>query len=102
MALYPTQKDTYKKLKEIDGHEHDCGRAGINGGYIKNPNVRFGANCFGNKPKASEKELKYMKDTEIIPTSYKDKQFEKKVDYYKKNIKKIMVAPFNKNKWSYI
>ena len=102
LALYPTQKDTYKKLKEIDGHEHDCGRAGINGGYIKNPNVRFGVNCFGNKPKASEKELKYMKDTEIIPTSYKDKQFEKKVDYYKKNIKKIMMAPFNKNKWSYI
>ena len=37
MALYPTQKKTYNKLQTIKGHEHDCGRPGINGGYIANP-----------------------------------------------------------------
>ena len=42
LALYPTQKKTWEKLKNIKGHEHDCGRPGINGGYIKNPNVKFG------------------------------------------------------------
>lgn len=51
MAFYPTQKTTWQKLQKIKGHKHDCGRPGINGGYIKNPNVRFGVNCYGNKPK---------------------------------------------------
>merc|ERR1711991_738171 len=32
MAFYPTQKSTWKKLQKIKGHEHDCGRPGINGG----------------------------------------------------------------------
>ena len=41
MALFPTQDATYKKLQTIPGHENDCGRPGINGGYIENPNVRF-------------------------------------------------------------
>jgi preprotein translocase subunit SecG len=40
MALFPTQKKTYNTLQSIKGHEHDCGRPGINGGYMANPNVR--------------------------------------------------------------
>ena len=35
MALYPTQKLTYEKLKKIPGLENSCGRPGINGGYIR-------------------------------------------------------------------
>jgi hypothetical protein len=31
MALFPTQKETWDKLQKIKGHEHDCGRPGING-----------------------------------------------------------------------
>ena len=44
MALFPTQAETYKNLQTIPGHENDCGRPGVNGGYIANPNVRFGVN----------------------------------------------------------
>ena len=51
MALYPTQEDTYNNLQKIKGHENDCGRPGINGGYIANPKVKFGVNCFGFKPR---------------------------------------------------
>ena len=51
MAYFPTQYDKWKKLQTIKGHENDCGRPGINGGFIDNPNVRFGINCFGYKPK---------------------------------------------------
>ena len=53
LALFPTQKKVYNELKKITGHENDCGRPGINGGYFKNPNIQFGVNCFGEKPKAS-------------------------------------------------
>ena len=51
MALFPTQYKHWKRLQKIDGHENDCGRPGVNGGYIDNPNVRFGVNCYGTKPK---------------------------------------------------
>ena len=47
MALFPTQQKKWYKLQKIKGHENDCGRPGINGGYIDNPNVRFGVNCYG-------------------------------------------------------
>ena len=50
-ALFPTQMSTWKKLQDTKGHENDCGRPGVNGGYIENPNVRFGVNCFGKKEK---------------------------------------------------
>ena len=51
MALFPTQKNTFDNLQKIPGHEHDCGRPGINGGYMANPNIKFGVNCYGYKPK---------------------------------------------------
>jgi hypothetical protein len=38
MALYPTQYNTWKELQKIKGHENDCGRPGINGGYMINQN----------------------------------------------------------------
>ena len=50
MALFPTQKDTWSKLQMSKDHKHDCGRPGINGGYIENPTFEFGANCYGTKP----------------------------------------------------
>ena len=57
MALFPTQSNTYKNLQTIPGHENDCGRPGVNGGYIANSRVRFGVNCFGQKPKITEVEV---------------------------------------------
>ena len=51
MALFPTQKKTYDGLQKIKGHENDCGRPGINGGYMKNPKMRFGVNCYGKNLK---------------------------------------------------
>ena len=56
LALFPTQQELYNELKKVPGHEHDCGRPGINGGYIQNKNVRFGVNCYGIKPKPDDKD----------------------------------------------
>lgn len=101
MALFPTQDETYKKLQTIPGHENDCGRPGINGGYIDNPNVRFGVNCYGYKPEISGKSLKAMQDTSNkYPKTNEEIQFEKKVDAWRKKIPDILVAPFNNDAWS--
>jgi len=49
MAYFPTQKDTWEKLQNNPNTKHACGRPGINGGFIDNPYIRFGANCYGVK-----------------------------------------------------
>ena len=100
MALFPTQAETYKNLQNIPGHEHDCGRPGINGGYIANPNVRFGVNCFGNKPNMSPEEEELMATTSPYPLTTKDIEMEEQVDFWKKRLPQILVSPFNYNNWS--
>jgi hypothetical protein len=100
LALFPTQKDTWNHLQTVEGHENDCGRAGINGGYIANENVKFGANCFGYKPKITDTELDMMQTTPLYPKTLKDIKEEKRVDYWRRKIPEILVSPFNKNVWS--
>jgi len=100
MALYPTQTEKWNTLQEIKGHEHDCGRPGINGGYIDNPNVRFGVNCYGYKPKITPDEAQNMMNTPLYPKTNTEIEFDKKVDYWRTKIHDIVVAPFNHNNWS--
>jgi hypothetical protein len=102
MALFPTQKTTFDNLQSIPGHEHDCGRPGINGGYIDNPNVRFGVNCYGYKPKITPEEAQSMMTTPLYPKTNAEIEFDKKVDYWRTKIHDIIVAPFNHNNWSVI
>jgi heme/copper-type cytochrome/quinol oxidase subunit 2 len=100
MALYPTQQNTYNNLQKIKGHEHDCGRPGINGGYIANPQVKFGVNCYGNKPKITQDEEELMKTASPYPQTMQDIEFQKRVDYWKNKVNEILVSPFNYNIWS--
>jgi hypothetical protein len=102
MALFPTQKETYAKLQEIPGHENDCGRAGVNGGYIANPRLKFGVNCFGYKPKITNEEEEMMQNTQPYPKTEKDILMEKRVDYWKGKLDEILVSPFNYDTWSRI
>jgi len=102
MALYPTQKTTWDGLQKIEGHEHDCGRPGINGGYIANENVRFGANCYGYKPKITELEREIMENQRVFPMTKKERQFEEKVNEFRQKLPDILVSPFNYNKWSQV
>lgn len=101
-ALFPTQKKTWNYLQGVEGHENDCGRPGINGGYIANPNVRFGATCYGYKPEKTEQEAELMETEPIYPRSLEDIRHDKKVDFWKQKIPNILVAPFNRNVWSLI
>jgi hypothetical protein len=100
MALFPTQKDTYDTLQKIDEHQHDCGRPGVNGGYIKNENVQFGVNCYGTKPQINDKETQLMTNVSPYPLSKKDKRLNKKVEEYKNTLSSLLISPFNPKKWS--
>lgn len=99
LALFPTQKKTYDNLQTIPGHENDCGRPGVNGGYIANPDVRFGVNCYGYKPKITGDEEELMKTSTPYPETAQDIAFQKKVDIMKNNLDQILVSPFNYNSW---
>jgi hypothetical protein len=99
MALFPTQQKTFDTLQKIKGHENDCGRPGINGGYMVNPQLRFGVNCYGNKPKITSQEEELMKTTSPYPETVEDIAFQKRVDYWKNKVDQILVSPFNYNTW---
>tara|TARA_B100000902_G_scaffold263543_1_gene249684 strand:- start:834 stop:1646 length:813 start_codon:yes stop_codon:yes gene_type:complete len=102
MALFPTQQGKWANLQSIDGHEHDCGRPGINGGYIENPNVRFGVNCYGYKPDITPEERTEMENATLYQKTQKELDFEKRVDYWRSKIPNILLAPFNHNTWSIV
>jgi hypothetical protein len=99
LALFPTQSKTYNHLQGIPGHENDCGRTGINGGYIANPRVRFGVNCYGKRPEISEEEQDLMKTSSPFPETIADQVFQKRVDFWKQKIDQILVSPFNYSSW---
>lgn len=100
MALFPTQKKTWNKLQSED-NKNICGRPGINGGYMENPNIRFGVNCYGIKPDITKKEKCLMNNTSYYSTP-ENKVKDNKVSYWESQISNMLISPFNENKWSRI
>ena len=105
MILFPTQKNTWNELQKIEGHENDCGRPGVNGGYIENSKAKFGVNCYGVKRSPNELELAMLEQMKKkqYPKSKKEVEFNKSVNKYKKLIKdgKLNINPFNMEKWKW-
>jgi hypothetical protein len=102
-AYFPTQKKTWDKLQKSESSKHACGRPGINGGYIENPNVRFGVNCFGVKPKPKSSDLDSLGSStgSTIPKTPEDVLLEKKIKFWKENGDKLFkINAYNNNKWS--
>ena len=97
MALFPTQKDTWSVLQKNKQHANDCGRPGVNGGYMVNPYVKFGVNCFGKKPTASKNDMLRMNAKKMSlnpePTTPDAETTPKKWD-------DVTINAFNQNKWS--
>lgn len=109
LALFPTQKKTWDKIQKKStmnnekNHGNDCGRPGINGGYIANPYVKFGVNCYGKKPQANESDLSQMKSNNdyLYPKTKKDKELEKKIKEWSTDKEKhLKLNSFSKDKWS--
>jgi len=99
MALFPTQKDTWSVLQKNKQHANDCGRPGVNGGYMVNPYVKFGVNCFGKKPTASQTDILRMnaKKISLSPTSTPP---DATTTTATKKWDDVTVNAFNQNKWS--
>jgi uncharacterized membrane protein len=101
MAFFPTQKKLFNELKKIPGHQNDCGRPGINGGYISNADIKYGANCYGVRPNAKETDKDYMHAINHSPaltaSEISDAQASSDNEF-----NEYVVAPFNKDKWSII
>lgn len=100
MALFPTQYKHWEHLQKIKGHENDCGRPGVNGGYIDNPNVRFGVNCYGHRPKITPLESEIMETSPEYPITRQQEKFNEKVEKMKQKLEDILVSPFSPNSWS--
>lgn len=103
MAYFPTQKSTWLELQTDEKTKNSCGRPGINGGYMANPYLKFGVNCFGKKPEPSEADLANMaaKKNRIVPKTPEEHQLDKKVEFWRENKEKILkLNSFNDNKWS--
>ena len=101
MALFPTQKVTWEKLQSKGkcGTNQDCGRPGINGGYMANKNIRFGVNCFGTKPEKTD-EIRSIKNP--FPKTKQEIEIERLASKYKKQITKLKLSPFNQENWKQI
>jgi len=103
MAFFPTQKSTWNKLQKTDNHKNDCGRPGVNGGYFANPYIKFGVNCYGKKPKASDADLNRMnaQNNVVYPKNASNVLLDRKVQFWKDNADKLLVLnSFNKKDWS--
>jgi hypothetical protein len=98
LGLYPTSQSDWQKLQEKEGHEYDCGLPGINGGYVPNPYVKLGANCYGVKPKKSALENEYL-SKELYPLTAKEMLFNQRIKYWKDRISNILISPFNHDNW---
>ena len=108
LALFPIQKDFYDKLQKAPNDVKDaCGDPGVNGGFFKDKDLKFGVNCYGKRPKPDPSRIVYTSKTDdsqiqnIINESSlikKDEELEK----YKKDIKnnEIELMPYSDNKWS--
>ena len=102
MIFFPTQKSTWDHLQKSSNpkRKNMCGRPGVNGGYMENPHLRFGVNCYGKRPQPKPEELEKMNNG-ILPKTPEDLELEKKVNFWKENSDKLLkINAFSKNSWS--
>ena len=106
-AFYPVQKCYYQSLKEknasnennnddfLENSDKYCGKPGLNGGFFANPELKFGANCYGVKPKGSVVKLK---NPDICP----EKSFcEQKNNFQASHaLETDEIAAFNNDSWN--
>ena len=95
LALFPIQQSFYEQLQKDKKLKKQCGKPGINGGFFKNKNLKFGVNCYGPKPDPIDSQIVYGKNNSCnvdrsILLAYEKRLASGDID----------VRPFNRNKWS--
>jgi len=101
-AVYPTQQSTFDTLQTgtSDDERLACGTVGVNGGFMDDPALRFGVNCYGDKPVESEHDLKNMLQNRIPPLTPDVLEQTKKELKYKSEQGQIGILPYRKGAWS--
>jgi hypothetical protein len=100
-VYFPTQKSTWDTLQKTTDQKNACGRPGVNGGYMDDPKLRFGVNCYGKKPLPTPAELAALNQPKSVPQSEEDMIMDMKVQFWKDNADKILqINSYNSNKWS--
>jgi len=99
MAFFPTQKKTWDTLQKTENRKNACGRPGVNGGYMANPAIRFGVNCYGIKSEADENDIRGSEPT--IPKTEEEKKIDERVKFWMDNKEQhLQVNSHNYKKWS--
>jgi len=100
-AYFPTQLSTWTNLQSTSNQKNACGRPGVNGGYIENPKLRYGANCYGVKPKPKDSDLAALNTNSLIPKTPDDEVMDLKIKFWKDNADKLLkINSYNNTKWS--
>jgi hypothetical protein len=100
-AVYPTSEDTWTKLQQgPDDQKTACGLPGVNGGYFDNDGLRFGVNCYGEKPAQSAADAAAISRGDAVPKTRGVLEYERKIATFRGKKGEIPVAPFNDNTWS--
>lgn len=100
LALFPTQTKTWRALQGDCKTKNRCGRPGVNGGYFRNPKIKFGVNCYGIKPQQTDDDKERMNLGTSVPLTEADKHLEERVKYWKENSDRLKLNSFNKTNWS--
>jgi len=103
MAFYPTQESTWYELQKDPKRRNKCGRPGVNGGFMANPYLRLGVNCYGKKPKPTEDELEKMKreKSSYGQPSDEEKEEAAKMELWQLNRDKFLnINAFNLESWN--
>jgi hypothetical protein len=96
LALYPTQSNFWNELQKDPYKKYECGKPGVNGGFFENQNYKFGANCYGVKPKPKSDEIEKDRNLKLNSRDIL-------VDQYKEGLDKIKISPFDNSsdkKWN--
>jgi hypothetical protein len=101
-AVFPTQKSTFDKLQQgsNDDERLACGQPGINGGYFDNPELRFGVNCYGDKPAESAHDMKRVLENQVPPLTAGGLASLKKELAFAQKRDQIGVLPFREGAWT--
>jgi len=97
-AFYPVQKCYHDSIMEeddfLENSDKYCGKPGMNGGYFSNPQLKFGVNCYGVKPKGT-----VIKEKSPYCPPQNFCQLNKNSNASKK-LSSDEIVPFNNDKWN--
>ena len=96
-AVYPTQQKTFDKLQTAasDDERMACGLPGINGGYMDNPELRFGVNCYGDRPAEKDADIRNQMMKGDVPLTNEVLEQRKKELRYRTEANEIPLNPYN-------